>query len=113
LSEIFKSIERNSSAGAVRGFYVMGMKKDPRTGHYVGVATWVSRDQPLPGSRTFPEPKKPVGFENPSEPLGPVIGVQREARPEQDVPTEVPQKINVERRAAKSTMFDPYDAYEL
>jgi len=35
----------------MRGFYVMKMKKDQRTGHYVGVATWISRNDPLPGSR--------------------------------------------------------------
>ena len=47
LAEIFKSIERNPNF--MRGFYVMRMKKDQRTGHYVGVATWIPRDNALAG----------------------------------------------------------------
>ncbi len=75
LAEIFKSIERNVSP-AMRGFYVMRVKKDPLTGHYIGVAAWVNRDQPLPGNRvTKPSAPEPVQKINdlPEHPSAPQI----------------------------------------
>jgi len=68
LAEIFKNIDRNPSL--MRGFYVMGVKKDQRTGHYFGVATWISRDDPLPGRRAVPN-KSPNNGNGHAEPVPP------------------------------------------
>ena len=53
MAEIFKGFENNLRI--MRGFYVTKMKKDPRTGQYIGVATWIPRDETLPGTRTKSE----------------------------------------------------------
>jgi hypothetical protein len=52
LAEIFRNLEKGPKVP--RGFYVIGMKKDQRTGAYVGVATWMTKDVPLGGVRIKP-----------------------------------------------------------
>lgn len=47
MAEVFKNIEGNPKVQ--RGFYVVKMKRDLQTGHYMGVATWLARDIPLGG----------------------------------------------------------------
>lgn len=109
----------------MRGFYVMRMKKDPRTGHYFGVATWIARDQPLPGSRVVPNPPEPlprkVEFEeHPSLPPSSPFGEQNSERMSQaqveDSRSEFNQtveRLTVERKPIRNSLFDPYDPYEL
>jgi hypothetical protein len=83
----------------MRGFYVMRMKKDQRTGHYVGVATWISRNDPLPGNRTFRSPNNGNGH---AEPVP-----QNQIRLE-----EHPSHIDLEREIEQSTER-PYQAPEV
>jgi hypothetical protein len=119
LVEIFKSMDRNSSIPAMRGFYVMRMKKDERTGHYFGVATWISKDQPLHGSRILKsvEPVKPVDLPEPSKSEYSAVGHQSDKSTQiEDSRSEfnrTVEKFSVERKPNKSTFFDPYEPYEL
>jgi hypothetical protein len=122
LAEIFKSMDRNASMSAMRGFYVTRMKKDERTGHYFGVATWISKDHPLPGSRVVktPEPVQTVDLEDHSKsehfPVKLEEHVSEKAAQIEDSRSEFNQtveRLRVERRPSKSTFFDPYDPYEL
>jgi len=116
-------MNRNANIPAMRGFYVMRMKKDERTGHYFGVATWISRNQPLPGSRVAKttEPVQKLG--GPKEPSK---SEHFPAKLEEQVPERAAQiedsrsefnqtveRLRVERRPSKSSFFDPYDPYEL
>jgi hypothetical protein len=50
MSEKIRNFENNLKE--MRGFYVTKMKRDQATGHYIGVATWMPKNAPLPGSRT-------------------------------------------------------------
>ena len=125
LAEIFKSMERNVTT-SMRGFYVMRVKKDPLTGHYIGVAAWVNRDQPLPGNRVIkpsaPEPVQKIN-DLPEQPSAPQMNTpfeqssERAAQPQvEDSRSEFNQhveKFNVERKPARNSVFDPYDSYEL
>jgi len=105
-----------------RGFYVTRMKKDPRTGNFVGVATWIPRDQPLPGNLIVPrspEVRTPTIEETGSETAESVLPEVSEStetpaeRESQAETSQLSQKFIVERRPVRSTIFDPYDAYEL
>jgi len=107
LAEIFKSGVERSVRQPLPGFYVMKVKKDPRTGHFVGVATWIPRDQPLPGNLIVPE--KPVV----REPSLPEQEADRTPQVEVETRTEPTGKLAGERRPVRSTLYDPYDAYEL
>ena len=115
-------MERNSSVPAMRGFYVMRMKKDERTGHYFGVATWIARDQPIPGNRGIktqdPIPKSAGLVEHSnSEHLGSQLeghGTEKIAQVEDSRSefNQIVEKFSVERKPPRS-LFDPYDPYEL
>lgn len=110
MAEILKSDVERSPRVPLPGFYVMRMKKDPNTGHLVGVATWIPRDQPLPGNRIVPEaPKVPQSSAVDQVERIPVVEVE-ENRTE---PAQPANKKFAERRPVRSTMYDPYDAYEL
>jgi len=111
----------------MRGFYVMSVKKDPRTGHYVGVAAWVNRNQPLPGNRvtkpTAPEPAQKIN-DLPEHPNAPQMDSPFNDQPsERTSPPQVEdsrsefnqhvEKFIVERKPSRNSVFDPYDSYEL
>ena len=125
LDEIFKSVDRTPSVSPMRGFYVMRMKKDQRTGHYVGVATWISRDQPLPGNRIVPAApeapqEKDLIQEHPVPPNTP-FDEQRDSERSGQAQVEdsrsefnqTVEKFSVQRKPARNTLYDPYDSYEL
>jgi hypothetical protein len=126
LAEIFKSVDRNPSVSPMRGFYVMRMKKDQRTGHYVGVATWIPRDQPLPGNRIVPPaPEAPQKNNNPIEehPVPPSTPFKEQQDSERQGQAQVEdsrsefnqtvEKFAIQRKPARNSMYDPYDSYEL
>ncbi len=115
LADIFKSVDRNASIPAMRGFYVMRMKKDERTGHYFGVATWISKNQPLPGRGVAktPEPVQKVDLEDYSKsehfPAKLEEHVAERAAQIEDSSSEFNQtveRLRVERRPSKSTFFE-------
>jgi len=104
----------------MRGFYVTRMKKDERTGHYFGVATWISKDQPLPGSRIVKpaEPvQKPVELpEHSKSEYSPAGREPDKAAQVEDSRSEfnrTVEKFSVERKPNRSSFFDPYEPYEL
>ncbi len=128
MAEIFKGIERNPGV-ATSGFYVMRMKKDVSRGHYVGVATWIPHDQPLPGSRVAPKSTvEPVlgntgsseeqnlkhrnaSFGDQKSEMAMPYALVEDSRSEFNQSVE---KISADRRPARgTTMFDPYDSYDL
>jgi hypothetical protein len=108
LAEILKDIIERSTRMPLGGFYVTKMKRDPMTGHYVGVATWIPKNQPLPGIRIGPEISVPSIPEHVSE-RSPQPPSAEESRTE---PVQSSLK-RAETKPNKTTMFDPYDAYEL
>jgi len=92
------------------------MKKDPKTGHYVGVATWVSNNQPIPGTMVYQK----ASIENNK------IKTHSEVTPEvQDTEkhTQIEdsrsefnrhvEKFKAERTPARGGFFDPYDSYDM
>jgi hypothetical protein len=108
----------------MRGFYVTRIKKDQRTGHYVGVATWFPRDQPLPSSRIAPlQPESPKMNEEVQEHLVPLNTPFSADNPERVVHDQVEdsrsefnqtvERFNVQRRPSRNSVYDPYDSYEL
>ena len=102
----------------MRGFYVMRMKKDERTGHYFGVATWISKDQPLPGNRIVkPAEPKPVGLPEHSKseysPAGRESDKSTQIEDSRSEFNRTVEKFSVERKPNKSSFFDPYEPYEL
>lgn len=113
MAELLKNIIENSVRIPTGGFYVTRMKRDPATGHYIGVATWIPKNQPLPGSRIVPE----ISIQPPNHlipdrveernPLPPSI---QESRIE---PAQSSVKLSADRKITRTTVFDPYDAYEL
>lgn len=121
MDELFRSLERRASI-PMPGFYVTRMKKDPRTGNYVGVATWVPRDQPLPGNLVLPASPKAIPRKmeelstETNESVLPEVSDRSAIQAEHESPAEASQpsqKFKVERRPVRNTIFDPYDAYEL
>jgi hypothetical protein len=110
----------------MRGFYVMRMKKDQRTGHYVGVATWIPRNQPIPGGIGVPHAPEPPQQKSEAIQDHPVPAstpfsqqeTERLAQPTQveDSRSEfnqIVEKFNVQRKPSRTSVYDPYDSYEL
>jgi hypothetical protein len=121
LAEIYKNdLDRKVSLPA-SGLYLTKIKKDPLTGNFVGVATFFSKSQPLPGNLIVPS--RTESRSNPIENAieasrvspevvdNPVLNDQYYARA--DYFKSFDKLLSVERRPTQSTMFDPYDAYEL
>ncbi|MDA4111414.1 MAG: hypothetical protein OK439_02665 [Thaumarchaeota archaeon] len=137
---IFRGFENNLRV--MGGFYVVKMKKDPKTGQYVGVAQWVRRDEPLAGSRVTAESKWPQNNQTPK------LEIRSDPQP---APVSTPQTSNdlnsssreagereqsnggyrsatdtdfsrfaddkeekvTEPMKKKSNFYDPYDSYDL
>ena len=126
LSEKFAKFENNVKE--LRGFYVTKMKKDQVTGHYFGVATWISRNTPLPGSRTNFENRWSMNEESPAishtpsftEPHVAPNELIKERERRYRTATEndfsklakALDRVN-ETDKKKSSLFDPYDSYDL
>ncbi len=107
----------------MRGFYVMRMKKDERTGHYFGVATWISKDQPLPGNRIVKAPdavpkvsELPEHSKSEYSSANTISHDSEKAAQVEDSRSEfnrTVEKFSVERKPNRSSFFDPYEPYEL
>ena len=127
MSEKLRNFETNLKE--MRGFYVTRMKKDQATGHYIGIATWIPRNAPLPGTRTSfnnrwsfaREMSTPSIAETPES----VVATSRAEEQQSEKRYRAATTEDFSRLVAlgktqprdalekKTSFYDPYDSYEL